>query len=152
MKRILKTRIFVGFLANIAIISSIPFAYITLEHENQIEEKRIAIEAVSRFSDEKFLDSYLSVLGKSSNGPMWDPDNYLLKDLNITLSAINSVAILYENGLADRCIIKRYSDDIMREFSPALDNALASYGKERSERIRKHFDDFTEGLKEKVCD
>lgn len=145
------------FLVSIAVILGVILAYETLGNRKEIEEKRLAINAVSRFSDKWFMDSYLRVLEGFDEELMpglYDPKEIrqLYNDLSIVLNVINSVAILYENELADRCIIKRYARNMMEEFSPVLDNALAPYSKESSERIREHFDNFEKRLKDNVCD
>lgn len=114
----------VSIFAGIAVIVGIPIALIQLHQTDRFqkdtitlsaitEKRRIAIEAVDRTRSVEFLKAYreVKVAYHTARADLAEKKSLeekqdLIDSFNYVMNVYDSIAIMYINDLADRCIIK----------------------------------------------
>jgi len=116
-----------SFLANVAVLIGIGFALIQLIQSDKSEKRRLAIEAVNQTRSSEFLNAYANLKTAYRDGQVKGAPS-LRNDINFVMNVYDHIALLYNNNLADRCIIKGSIHSAVKDLSPICD--AMSYPKE----------------------
>lgn len=99
----------VSFLANVAVVGGIYFAYTQINLSVTMEKQRIAIDAVSRARSPEFLKAYRQLKSVCERMPprATEQEKLALADpFNYVVSVYGQTERIYINNIADRCIIR----------------------------------------------
>jgi hypothetical protein len=131
-----------AILASVAVIAGVCIALIQLHQTESLErqrslqaeaaeKRRLAIEAISQARSVEFLRAYRRLtevyLNRHNKPPSADrPEEReermaLIDSLNYVMNVYDSIAIIYNHDLADRCIIKENIYDGSRQMARFCD-------------------------------
>ena len=153
-----------SIVASIAVIVGIPIALVQLYQTDKFqketitlagitEKRRIAIEAVDRTRSTEFLKAY-RILKVTYHTRYAEPvkkrsleeDQALIDSLNYVMNTYDSIAIMYINNLADRCIIKDSIYSGSKEIATFCDSFLYP------EEERKNFNNLLALMEREKCE
>lgn len=131
--------------ANAVVIAGIIVAFIQFYYAKRSEKVQNAINAVNETRSRDFLQAYTRLKTASESKKPADTTT-LIDDLNYVMNTYDSIALLYINGLADRCVIRNGTYAASKEMS-SISKSM-SYPTE----YRANFDRFVALMETNPCE
>lgn len=136
-----------GIAIVVSLIWAVSFGLSQMEQLDEIERRRIAIEAVDRIRSSEFLKAYKNLMDfpSTNNKPT------LKDDLLLVMNVYDHIALLYLNGVADQCLIKKSIKKSMHEISEPIRKVQDSHRVLYPIEFRKNFNDVLHHMERIEC-
>ncbi len=109
----------VSLLANVAVALGVVVAFYEIRRANQLESRRIAVEATAHTRSPDFVRAYARLKTTVTAGQATDRAS-VVEDLNYVVNVYDQIAVLTMNDVADVCIVKQSIGASLQEVRDLL--------------------------------
>jgi hypothetical protein len=131
--------------SKLSVIIAAVFVIIQLNQNDRLERRRVAIDAINKTRQVEFIQAFARLKTFRQTKQVEEKQAFV-DDLNYVMSIFDNIAVLYLNGLADRCVIKNAIEFNLDEVLMII-NSLENYPFE----YRKNIDLLKKRLETKSC-